>query len=315
MQWKNNKKKQEIFKQNNGGENEWGGGGGGGGNGWRKMKTKTKQWWENEEEKKMVKKKKEPVFHADAQCKTSMPWKKRKMKTKEWCNVKMMCVCVCGGGGGGGGENKRKRKNQHWEETKPSNGIALFHTQPLLPYCPKVWNWTLPAQHLNNLIAASRLTWVWSVVTMPQSHSLPPFPSLHCFSHTGLPLALCSCYPSRVPLSSVLVVICRSLVIKTALWLSHVIVYWIKENLNTIVINTEPITRQALLWHSQYCLCRPLLFWLQTVSQDSAQLEEGSKPSGHWHRLYQSCFLHTPPLKQRRSWQSWHREPGNHYRN
>ena len=130
----------------------------------------------------------------------------------------------------------------------------------------------------------------------------------------------CGCPMFLLPItcSSVLCVSCcmfMSLIIKTALWLSHVIVYWIKENLNTIVINTEPIMRQALLWHSQYCLCRPLLFWLQTVSQDSAQLEEGSKPSGHWHCLYQPCLVHTPPLKQRRSWQSWHREPGNHYRN
>ena len=40
---------------------------------------------------------------------------------------------------------------------------------------------------------------------MPQSHPLPPFPSLHCFSHTGLPLALCSCYPYRCYMSMSLV--------------------------------------------------------------------------------------------------------------
>ena len=66
------------------------------------------------------------------------------------------------------------------------NGMVLFHTQPLLPYCPTAWNGTLPPQHINNLIAASRLTVVWSVVTMPQSPPLPPLPPSPLFaaSHT-----------------------------------------------------------------------------------------------------------------------------------
>ena len=77
---------------------------------------------------------------------------------------------------------------------------------------------------------------------MPQSHSLPPFPSLHCFSHTGLPT--CSLFLLPITCSSVLCASCymsMSLVIKNALWLSHVLVYWIKENPNTIVINTNNI--------------------------------------------------------------------------
>ena len=77
---------------------------------------------------------------------------------------------------------------------------------------------------------------------MPQSHSLPPFPSLHCFSHTGLPT--CSLFLLPITCSSVLCASCymsMSLVIKNALWLSHVLVYWIKENPNIIVINTNNI--------------------------------------------------------------------------
>ena len=102
----------------------------------------------------------------------------------------------------------------------------------------------LPPQHINNLIAASRLTLVWSVVTMPQSHPLP----LSSLLLTHWP-ATCSLFLLPITRSSVLCASCYmsvSLVIKNALWLSHVLVYWTKENPNIIVINTNSITIQ---WH------------------------------------------------------------------
>ena len=49
-----------------------------------------------------------------------------------------------------------------------------------------------------------------------------------------------------------------SLVIKNALWLSHVLVYWIKENPNIIVINTNNITIHGgsrVLIHNYSCVC------------------------------------------------------------
>ena len=102
------------------------------------------------------------------------------------------------------------------------NSIVLFHTQPLLPYCPTGYNLepdtpTQTHKQPSLLIAASRLTMtlVWSVVMMPQGHSLlpppPPFPLLTASHTLACPLAPCSCYPLPVPLCSVLVNICLSL--------------------------------------------------------------------------------------------------------
>ena len=78
---------------------------------------------------------------------------------------------------------------------------------------------------------------------MPQSHSLPPLPLSSLFL-THWP-ATCSLFLLPITRSSVLCASCymsMSLVIKNALWLSHVLVYWIKENPNIIVINTNNIT-------------------------------------------------------------------------
>ena len=75
---------------------------------------------------------------------------------------------------------------------------------------------------------------------MPQSHPLPlsslflthwpPTWSLFLLPITCSSVLCASCYMSM------------SLVIKNASWLSHVLVYWIKENPNIIVINTNNIT-------------------------------------------------------------------------
>ena len=57
--------------------------------------------------------------------------------------------------------------------------------------------------------------------------------------------ATCSLFLLPITRSSVFCASCYmslSLVIKNALWLSHVLVYWIKENPNIIVINTNNIT-------------------------------------------------------------------------
>ena len=57
--------------------------------------------------------------------------------------------------------------------------------------------------------------------------------------------ATCSLFLLPITRSSVFCASCymsMSLVIKNALWLSHVLVYWIKENPNIIVINTNNIT-------------------------------------------------------------------------
>ena len=62
--------------------------------------------------------------------------------------------------------------------------------------------------------------------------------------------ATCSLFLLPITRSSVLCASCymsMSLVIKNALWLSHVLVYWIKENPNIIVINTNNITIQDWL--------------------------------------------------------------------
>ena len=81
-----------------------------------------------------------------------------------------------------------------------------------------------------------------------QSHSLPP-PSplpLSSLFLTHWP-ATCSLFLLPITCSSVLCSSCymsMSLVLKNALWLSHVLVYWIKENPNIIVINTNNITIQ-----------------------------------------------------------------------
>ena len=59
--------------------------------------------------------------------------------------------------------------------------------------------------------------------------------------------ATCSLFLLPITRSSVFCASCymsMSLVIKNALWLSHVLVYWIKENPNIIVINTNNITIQ-----------------------------------------------------------------------
>ena len=73
--------------------------------------------------------------------------------------------------------------------------------------------------------------------------------------------ATCSLFLLPITRSSVLCASCymsMSLVIKNALWLSHVLVYWIKENPNIIVINTNNIMIHRSLqlhcwyWYSQY---------------------------------------------------------------
>ena len=59
--------------------------------------------------------------------------------------------------------------------------------------------------------------------------------------------ATCSLFLLPITPSSVLCASCymsMSLVIKNALWLSHVLVYWLKGNPNIIVINTNNITKQ-----------------------------------------------------------------------
>ena len=86
-----------------------------------------------------------------------------------------------------------------------------------------------------------------------------PLPSPLPLSSLFLTHWPCTCSLFLLPItrSSVLCASCymsMSLVIKNALWLSHVLVYWIKENPNIIVINTNNITIQC--WHGGRWLTR-----------------------------------------------------------
>ena len=77
--------------------------------------------------------------------------------------------------------------------------------------------------------------------------------------HSPLPLsslflthwpATCSLFLLPITRSSVLCASCymsMSLVVKNALWLSHVLVYWIKENPNIIVINTKTLQYNVIM--------------------------------------------------------------------
>ena len=90
-----------------------------------------------------------------------------------------------------------------------------------------------------------------------------PLPSPLPLSSLFLTHWPCTCSLFLLPItrSSVLCASCymsMSLVIKNALWLSHVLVYWIKKNPNIIVINTNNITIHGgsrVLIHNYSCVC------------------------------------------------------------
>ena len=73
--------------------------------------------------------------------------------------------------------------------------IALFHIQPLLPYCPTVWNWTSPPQHINTtLVPDSCFQTTISVVSSDNALRLSPSPAFPFFTaiHTCGLLGTCS---------------------------------------------------------------------------------------------------------------------------
>ena len=130
-----------------------------------------------------------------------------------------------------------------WHTHTQCNGIVLFHTQPLLPYCPTVWNRTLPPQHKNTTLTPdSSFQTDIGVVSSDDAPWPPPSPTLlrTCsFVPATHHLFLCASYYMSM-----------SLVIKITLWFSHVLVYWIKENLNIIVINANTVIIQHTHTHT-----------------------------------------------------------------
>ena len=83
------------------------------------------------------------------------------------------------------------------------NDIALFHIQPLLPYCSTVWKLMLPPEHINTTLTPdSSFQTAISVVSSDNALATPPsppLPSLYCYTRTwSAHLFLCACFPTHL---------------------------------------------------------------------------------------------------------------------
>ena len=158
--------------------------------------------------------------------------------------------------------------------------MVLFHTQPLLPYCPTVWNLMFPPQHINTTLTpdSSFLTNI-SVVSNDSWNALQPLPphptpsfSLLLYTHMVCSLApLCPLpYTSLVPLCQLLYAYVL-LAMDSAMCLEWL--YWVKENLNIIVIHTNTIIIQ------QWIVCTPKKKKKKKLQRSKYQR---SVQVGHW---------------------------------
>ena len=111
------------------------------------------------------------------------------------------------------------------------NDIALFHIQPLLPYCSTVWKLMLPPEHINTTLTPdSSFQTAISVVSSDNALATPPSPppSLSLLLYTHL---VCSLVPlCLLPYTSL---------VDPAMCLEWQ--YWVKENQKIIVIHTDTI--------------------------------------------------------------------------
>ena len=79
------------------------------------------------------------------------------------------------------------------------NDIALFHIQPLLPYCSTIWKLMLPPQHINTTLTpdSSFQTSISGVSSDNALRLLPSLPChvLYCYTHAcSAHLFLCACF-------------------------------------------------------------------------------------------------------------------------
>ena len=102
---------------------------------------------------------------------------------------------------------------EEWSKRCTCNDIALFHIQPLLPYCLTVWNPTLPPQHINTTLTPdgsfqTTISVVSSDNVLGLLPSSPFFTAIHACG-----LLTCSFMPAfiHITCSSVPAIICLCL--------------------------------------------------------------------------------------------------------